>query len=374
MSNLALASVAVSAILITLLSEVRRPRRSDRRALLRHTQALEVLATMATRHQHNTSLAAPPDDAHDITSEPPPANTKAGGATHPPVRSASTGAADRSPFGLAILGPDAHHTSNTQPFVTRWRPVPQPVDPTPLRVARVAERLPSAPPAGDIDEHDDGVHESVTPIPPPTSLPAKPCTSITLATPSTRHDVDVRPPRAECEPGSVPPATVNTVGVAPTPRRRQRTAATIVAAVGAAALMAAVTSTAATVTTPTVTPAVTVPPAPRGGPVASSAQTPTTPLAPEITDGELVIFPVVPPGPVVITATARSWVRVRTPGGEVLAETTLEAGETLATETDGPVEVRLGNPEGVGVRANTTALALPLGESRPVTLVLGVPG
>lgn len=365
MSNLAVVAFAVTAVGISLLGEVRRPRRPDRRSLAHHARALEVLAGMATERPVRTPHTASPED------------TAPSEGTHRhlgPEHVATTGShRPDPPSGMAILGPSATPTAHGGNHVAQWRPVPRPVAPTQMQVARIADR----PKASLITRSRTDCE--VVKLPP--RLPGSPGG---VADPDTAHvGPDTQTSRGDTgdgHPGTDGPPTrpgpTTTTGglsssAAPRGPRTTHHAAMAVVAAGVLAIGAALLgASASTVVVPSVTPAETAPAVPSPATSADAPDAPLAPLAPVAIDGDVVTYPVTELDEVTVAATERSWLRVRTPDGGILTEGTLEAGEVATMVVPGAVEVRVGNPDGVAVRASTRALDLPPSGGSPLTLVL----
>lgn len=362
MSNLAVVAFAVTAVVVSLLGEARRPRRPDRRSLAHHARALKVLAGMAAQRPVGTPHTSPREETH----------------RHPgPERVAATGShRPDPPSGMAILGPSGTPAAQGGSHVAQWRPVPQPVVPTQLQVTRIADR-----PKASLTTRartDDGVVK----LPP--RLPGSPAGVVDPETPHVRQGAHA--PRGEIADalhgtGDAParPTPAMAAGGTPTsaaPRgpRTTRHAAMAVFAAGILATGSVVLgANASTVVVPSVAPGAMTPAVPSPASSAGAPDALPAPLAPATIDGDVAAYLVTEFDEVTVTATDRSWLRVRTPDGGILTEGTLEAGEVAAVVVSGTAEVRLGNPDGVTVRAGTRALDLPPSGGSPLTLVLDVP-
>jgi hypothetical protein len=149
----------------------------------------------------------------------------------------------------------------------------------------------------------------------------------------------------------------------------------VVAAVAAVTLAGGAAATgiaaSAAVVVPTVTPAVDSQGTPRSEPAEAPVTTPPPVgrLGPADTNADTVTYTVTAPTRLGLAARDRSWVRVRTTDGGVLAETTLEAGDDTSVAINGNIEVRLGNPAGTTIRVNSQDLDLPAAD-RPLTVLL----
>lgn len=367
MSNLVISAVTVSAVAVTLLSEVRRPRRPDRQTLTTHAHALEVLAaiTRDRRPGEHTAAATPDANPARATTAPP-------GST-PPQSPQSP------PFGLAILGPcsdtpegstaqrksdlGAHRGGETG----RWRPVPRPVPATPLRITGRA-----TPP-----RHPQ-MNAALPTHPGPTTARNVPLVlpAVAAAPDPAGTDNPAGIPVAAAGPSSA--ATVPLGAPSSRPQRRRRTltaaVALVVASSAVGAGIAASPVLVGPVVDPGVAPAATQPTTPQPVPDTPAASVPPAAelLRPTGTNGGTVTYTVETPASVDVLARDRAWLGVRTADGQVLEETTLEAGGDTTIPVSNGVEIRLGNPGATTLQVNEVTLELPAAD-RPLTVVL-LPG
>lgn len=353
-STIASIVVALTAIVVV----IRWPRpRADRRVLERRAQSLEALGLVVTR-----SAVTRPDEVARHERRHLDASADPASCRH--VAITVLGSADVECRRAHEAGTGAPRPSSAVHRPPRRQPRP------PTRVVQLDAH--DLPPDEDLTQTVDGlVPSGVDPddVPRGASLP-EPTAAVTSPR-AQRHShhsghsgtaAEARPRPASM----APPLPDNR----PTPQRRHDPRRWAAVAVALLVILGGFT-----VSLIRPDPSPSAPARDEAGGATSTTSPPTTspppPLTPTGSLGESVAFALPPPFTLDLAAGDTTWVRVQATGGEVLFEGTLAPDDTASVTTDGPVELRVGNPAGLLAAAGGRLLDHPRPSGQPVTLAIG---